>query len=211
MNKPWTNNKLNRKQNQIKRLRKSVKNHPYKEDIFRRANAEFKEEIGNARREYEQKLISDKDSNKIYKHMKAVRGNNNASVKCLKSNGEIIKDKKLIADELNVNYAAVFAKSEIPSTVWLLAEKRLEGPSLTRTEYHPKDVKSVLKGLKTKSAPGNDGILPIMLKAAANELCDPLSAYFTHTQATQEIHDRLKKPFWRLFLSQEIGRRQEII
>ena len=178
--KPWHTHRLEQKKNKLKRLKIQSRKCSLKLEQFLDLSMEFSKDLKEARETYENKTIQGADQNKIYSHMKAVRGNDDMSVKCLKKDGKLITDSEEIANILNENYSKVFNESEFCQTSWSNTENNTEGPTLTEIQLTPLDVKNTIRSLKTKSSPGLDGLTPIMFKAAKNELSDTLCDFFNN-------------------------------
>ena len=120
-------------------------------------------------------------SKKFYTYVKAKR-TEAASVYPLKVDGQLVTDPKGQAEALNKQFQSVFNPSSPCTPEDFESRTGLSlhpgGPTCPNITVAEEGVKKLLRNLKTRKAPGPDGISPRVLRELADELAPCLTLLF---------------------------------
>ena len=163
-------------------------------DHYKKCQKETKQEIRKAKRDFERKLAQNikEDSKSFYAYVRSKQKIKEAVGPLKTDSGEMIPPGQPTADALNNFFASVFTEEKedlpIPDNIY----KGPDDEKLTDIEITDDCVKKVLKGLDPTKAAGPDEIPPSMLKALAEELCQPLSIIYN-----KSLDERTVPRDWR--------------
>lgn len=121
------------------------------------------------------------DKKKFWAYVKSQK-TESTNVSPLKVNGQLITDPKAQAETLNQQFRSVFSE-HLPCSPEDFQKKTglsldTGGPTCSSIKVEEKGVRKLLKNLKTKKAPGPDGISPRFLKELADEIAPILTLIF---------------------------------
>ena len=193
-NSPWMSKDLLRLLNKIKRLRKVRNKFPGQEDNYLLQLYLFKDKVKEARIAYENDIINDlnKDCKKLYKYMKDIRGHGKGGIKALKrSDGSSTGNQEEMATMLNHQYRSYFNSATRAAVDWNHGSE--DSSYMDNILVTKSMVMHGIKIMKNKSAPGLDGITPLMLKKGAENLALPLANLFNHSMMVNEIPEDWKE------------------
>lgn len=178
----WMNRDLLRLIREKRNAWRSFKNYGTIEssEKYKKLEREVVKRIRNAKRKLEKEIAnsSGKNIKKFTDYIKA-KTKSKTSIGPLKdSSGSILTEDKEVADHLNNFFTSVFTKDDgriipviVPET-----DDRLETVEITGTK-----IRKVIRNLRAGSAPGPDGITPLLLKNLCEELIGPLQRIFNRS------------------------------
>ena len=153
---------------------------------FKNLEKEVIVSIRNAKRKMEKNLANAKEtSTKTFANYIKSKSKTVTSIGPLKnSSGALTNSEKEMAEILNNFFASVFTKEDLSNTPARDSETdvRLENVVFTTNKIREK-----IKGLKTNSAPGPDGITVSLLQTAREELLAPLLIIYKKTLSSGTV------------------------
>lgn len=174
----------------IRKKRRLWKRAKHGEDAaeYREAEKRLKKMIRNAKRNFEKRLSEEKDNKRPFYSYVKVKTKSRQAVGPLKGDqGEVVGDNKGMAELLNKGFCKVFNKKtneRVPDYQFERAEHKM-----TKMVFRESDIKKKIDGLKQDSAPGPDGIRPVLLKNLKKEVAEPLRRIFEKSMGEGKIPD----------------------
>ena len=190
---PWMSTELIQEIRQKRRLWKKFKNSPSERnrEEYKTAEKSVYKKIRNAKKKHEKGLANERGKEKqFFAYMKDKTGVR-AAVGPLKQDGVTVPDSEGMAKVLNDYSGTVFKKEnvdEVPGAPELKVKSKCRG-----VNFRVSAVKNAIRKLKTKSAPGPDGITPKFLQELVDEVAVPLGAIFTKSMAEGVIPEDWRK------------------
>ena len=137
--------------------------------------------LRNAKRRMEKNLAYSKEtSTKTFANYIKSKSKTITGIGPLRSaTGALITDEKEMAEVLNSFFASVFTKDDPLDSTPLRNIETVE--RLTNVVFTRGKIREKIKGLKTNSAPGPDGISVKLLQSACEELLEPLMLLYEST------------------------------
>ena len=137
-------------------------------------------EVRKSKRNFEHKLAQNikSESKSVYGHVRS-KQNVQDKVGPLEDNvGNIITQRCLMAEELNIHFSLVFTREDTCSCTRNNIFNGSEGERLGQLVVTPEVVASKINNTKENKSPGVDGISPKILKETVEQISKPLAHVF---------------------------------
>jgi len=176
-NRPaWLTQGILREIRRKKRLWKTVRGGQIS-DEYRQAEKKVKNMIRTSKRQFEKKLAGTSASNRqFFAYVKKKTGSRSSVGPLKNGDGDAVADAQGMAEVLNRTFKDVFTRED-PTTVPEPADMAAE-TILSQVRFTVKGVKDKIRDLKQDSAPGPDGITPLLLKELSADAAPALAAIF---------------------------------
>ena len=176
-NRPaWLTQGILREIRRKKRLWRAVRGGQITEE-YKQAEKKVKNMIRNSKRQFEKKLAAGSSSNRqFFAYVKKKTGCRSSVGPLKEGGGDAVADAQGMAEILNRTFKEVFTRensSEIPEPAAMAPETLL-----TTVRFTAKGVKKKISELKQESAPGPDGITPLLLKELSADAAPALAIIF---------------------------------
>ena len=184
---PWMNKHILTMIRKKRRLYKVSKSDQTKYNDYVAQEKQIRNAVRKAKKSYEKHIskTSNSSDKKFYSYVKS-RTKVKTSIGPLKDeNGETHSEPKQMAEILNNFFSGVFTREDtnnIPEPEAHEFNERLEFVNFTREKVMAK-----IDKLKNGSAPGNDKIEVVLLKAVKSEIAEPLTMIYTKSFQTNDI------------------------
>jgi hypothetical protein len=134
--------------------------------------------IRNVKQHMEKNLASgsDKNNRKLARYFKSKKKIQSTIGPLVTANKRLITEEKEMAEELNKYFASVFTR-ESPDNV-PEAEQQEIYTGMPRIDVTREQIKAKINYIRKDSAPGPDGITPLMLKELEASILEPLEIIF---------------------------------
>ena len=171
--------KIKYKQMMWKRYRQTGSEEDY--SIYKEALNQATAEIRNSKRSYEQKIafIIKHDSKSFYAYVRSKQKVQDKVGPLEGSDGNIITEGFLMAENLNEYFSSVFTREDI--SILPVLETKFEGREfgyLGQLIVTPKMVTMKIRDMKDNKSPGVDGIPPKLLLEIVEQISIPLATVF---------------------------------
>lgn len=194
-NKPWLNKAAFKEIQKKRNLWHRYENNRTVEGylLYRAQSNKTKSFIEQARRTYEQSLLSSSDKH-FFAYIRRVLGSKlvNFSLLDKTTNAQVQNDEE-IAECFAQQFQSVFVREEatvtgctLPNSTYLMMEK-------TDIIFTPEKIEDAIKSLKLDSSPGPDHIPTVFIKRCAGSLSGPLSSVMNNILETGSFPDIWKK------------------
>lgn len=184
---PWMTVALLREVRAKRRLWAKFKSSPTGENQknYKAAEKSIYKKIRLAKKQLERGIASNKDDKKKFYGYVRSKLRNRTGVGPLSVDGRPVVEEAEMAEALNSYFSSVFQEEDKNSVP--LATDRKPTKKCPRIFFRPSAVKKVIQSLKTKTAPGPDGVTVGLLKGLGESVSLPLSLIFNKSMYTGEI------------------------
>ena len=176
---------ISRKKTLWRKLKKDRKNLILREKFKNSARA-LKQAIFESRRTLEEYIINQNDRAAFYRYVNSKLKSHNKLSVLLDSNGMVITDPTLIAQELNNYFASVYTIDNNNTPAF---DRRNGATELSFVYFDINSVCNVLKSLNSSTSVGPDNIPNIFLKKMFTFLASPLARLYEQSFIVNFIPD----------------------
>ena len=175
---PWLSPDLLRQIRFKRRLWSKYKRSPTVENLeaYKKVEKETGKRLKNAKKQVEKRVANSEDKKYFYSYIKT-KTKNRAGVGPIIIDGETLVESDQMAEALNKYFASVFQEEQAgpsPKPTNISGRRKCSA-----VWFQPSQVKEKIGKLKTRSAPGPDGITPELLQKLVDHVATPLSMIFT--------------------------------
>ena len=149
--------------------------------VYKEALNAATKEVRKSKRNFELKLAQNIKSNSksFYAYVRSKQTVRDKVGPLEDNAGDIITERILMAEELNMHFSSVFTREDtsslpVPETKF----NGSEGERLGQLVVTPEVVASKINNMKENKSPGVDGISPKILKETVEQICTPLAHVF---------------------------------
>ena len=194
--KPWITGEVLKTVRKKRRLwdQYKINRTPEKYAAYQTQNNVVKNTIKNARKNYEEGLLTQSDK-QFFKYIKrSLNSNINTIVLRDPDNGMPVTDGERVAHIFARQFTTVFTVENLSNIPTLPYEKR-SVISLESVKFTTGTVKGALASMKTDSSPGPDGFPTIFLQRCEMSLAAPLAAVMNHIMESENFPSTWKTAF----------------